>query len=185
MVSIRRSGAAAVAVRIDAAPVELVIPDSRESLEEQMIEAVRLSWKLRDPVGRTSPYASDGPWDQMLRDLRAGDYDARGGDMDDAPPPQLRLGTVEMAQIEQAGQWMRMLADRPTRRGQTAGASDGAIVAAVLRQKAAGYSQVNWAHVMRAVGLSRGRDGLAYRYRRAMTWLAERVTGANLANVAD
>lgn len=178
MVSIRRSGGAAVAVRIDAAPVELAIPDSRESLEEQMIEAVRLSWKLRDPVGGKSPYASDGPWDQMLRDLRAGDYDARGGDMDDAPAPSLRLGTVEMAQIEQAGQWMRMLAARPTRRGQTAGVSDGAIVAAVLRQKAAGYSQVNWAHVLRAVGLTRGQDGLAYRYRRAITWLAERVTGA-------
>lgn len=175
MVVIRRSGMAAAAVRIDMAPVELAVPDGRESLEEQMVEAVRLSWKLRDPVGGSSPYASDGPWDQMLRDLRAGDYDARGGDMEDAPAPSTRLGAVDLAQIEQAGRWMRVLADRPTRSGQSAGVSDGAIVAAVLRQKAAGQSQVNWGRVLRAVGLSRGKDGIAFRYRRAMEWLAERV----------
>ena len=178
MFSIRRSGAAAVAIRIDPAPIELAVPSSRESLEEQMVEAVRLSWKLRDPDGGGSPYAADGPWHLMQRDLRAGDYDARGGDMDDAPTPSLRLGAVDLAQIEQAGRWLQLLVDRPTRAGQTSAASDGAIVAAVLRQRAAGNSQISWARVLRAVGLTRGQDGLAYRYRRAMAWLAEQVVKA-------
>lgn len=175
MVSIRRSGSAAVAVRIDAAPVVLDVPRGRDALEAQMVEAVRLSWRLRDPDAHGSPFASDGPWDQIVRDLNAGDYDARGGDMDDAPAPREGLDVVDLAAIEQAGGWLRLLLARPTRKGQTAGVSDGAIVAAVLRQKASGRSQVKWSLVLRAVRLPRGQGALADRYARAMEWLAGAV----------
>lgn len=172
MVSIRRSGGAAVAIRIDAVPVELAVPVGREALEVQMVEAVRLSWKLRDPDASGSPFASDGPWHLMLRDAKVGDYDERGGDMEDVPAPRLTLDAVDLAHIEQAGGWLQLLIDRPTRKGMTSEASDGAIVAAVLRQKAAGRSQVNWSLVLKACRLTRGKGALADRYARAMEWLA-------------
>lgn len=175
MVSVRRSGMAAVAVRIDDAAVELAVPASRAALEAAMVEAVRLSWQLRDPDAAGSPFASDGPWHLMVRDARVGDYDDRGGDMADVAAPRVGLGAVEMALIEQAGGWLQLLIVRPTRAGQTSAASDGAIVAAVLRQKAAGRSQVDWARVLKVVGLVRGKGALRDRYDRAMEWLAGRV----------
>ncbi|MFN7028405.1 MAG: hypothetical protein ACK4PC_03470 [Sphingopyxis sp.] len=175
MVSIRRSGLAAVAVRVGTAPLVLDVPAERAALEAQMVEAVRLSWRLRDPVGRGSPFASDGPWHLMQRDMRAGDYDARGGDMEEAPAPREELDAVDLAQIDAAAGWLQMLLDRPARAGQTSAASDGAIVAAVLRQKAAGRTQVDWSAVLRVTGLARGKGALRFRYERAMAWLAARV----------
>ncbi|NIJ37905.1 hypothetical protein FHR22_002608 [Sphingopyxis panaciterrae] len=175
MVSIRRSGMAALAVRIDAAPVALDVPRGREALEAAMAEAVRLSWLLTDRTG-SSPFASDGPWHLMTRDLRAGDYDARGGDMDDAPAPRETLGVVDMALIERLGGWLTLLARRHRRGSERAGAvSDGAVVAAVMRQYATGRSQVDWGRVMKAVGLDRGKGALRHRYDRAMDWLAAEV----------
>ena len=167
-----------MAVRIDAAPVALAVPVGRAAVEAQMVEAVRLSWQLRDPDASGSPFASDGPWHLMLRDARVGDYDDRGGDMDDAPAPRVPLDVVDLAQIEQGGRWLQMLIERPTRKGMTSAASDGAIVAAVLRQKAAGRSQVDWARVIKAVGLTRGQGALRFRYDRAMEWLADRLQKA-------
>lgn len=174
MVSIRRSGGGAVAVRIDAVPVMLAAPSSRVELEAEMVDAVRLSWKLPGD-GPVRQFAPDGPWHLMTRDGHAGDYDARGGDMDDAPPPREPLSQEDMVRIERTQRWLALLIARPVRRGQTSGASDGAIVAAVLRQKATGRSQVDWARVLRAVRLARGKGALADRYSRAMDWLAAKV----------
>ncbi|WP_411340324.1 hypothetical protein V6U71_21545 [Sphingopyxis sp. J-6] len=175
MVSVRRSGMAALAVRIDAAPVALDVPHGREALEAAMAEAVRLSWMLSDRTG-SSPFASDGPWHLMTRDARAGDYDARGGDMDDAPAPRDTLSVVDMALIERLGGWLSLLARRPRRGRERADAvSDGAIVAAVMRQYATGRSQVDWGRVLKAVGLDRGKGAVEKQYGRAMDWLSAEV----------
>lgn len=176
MVSIRRSGGAAVSVRIDAVPVVLSAPVGRAALEDEMAEAVRLSWLLVDRTG-SSPFAADGPWHLMTRDARAGDYDARGGDMDDAPAPRDTLDVTDMAMIERLGGWLSMLARRP-RRGQAkvGDVADGAIVAAVMRQRAAGRSQVDWGRVSKAVGRERGKGAVEKQYDRAMDWLAGQVS---------
>lgn len=176
MVSVRRSGGAAVAVRIDAAPIELSPVFGRAAVEEEMVACVGLSWRMRDVGGgRPSPYAADGPWHLMVRERNAGDYDARGGDMDDAPAPRAPIGLEDVARVERAAGWLAMLEARPRRAGLTSMVTDGAIVAAVLRQKAASGSRVDWARVLRAVGLARGKGALPDRYARAMTWLSERV----------
>ena len=176
MVSVRRSGGAAVAVRIDAAPVVLEPVRGRAAIEEEMVACVGLSWRLRDVGGGgASPYAADGPWHLMVRERNAGDYDARGGDMDDAPAPRVPVGLEDVARIERGSAWLAMLDARPRRAGLTSSVSDGAIVAAVLRQKAVGGSRVDWSRVLRSVGLARGKGALSDRYARAMDWLAGRV----------
>lgn len=176
MVSIRRSGMMNAAVRIDAAPVVLPGVVGLAALECEMIEAVRLTWRLSDlEAGSGSSWGRDGPWRQMLREAHRGDYDARGGELVDLPTPRIPMTAADHARIERAAGWLAELEARPARAGQTSAASDGAIVAAVLRQKAAGRSQVDWAAVLRVTGLARGKGALRFRYDRAMGWLAVRV----------
>lgn len=180
MVSVRRSelaatrAHAAVAVRSDTAPILLDVPVDRASIEEEMVECVCLTWRLPGD-GPVSAFAADGPWHLMVRDAYAGDYDARGGDLDDAPAPRVPLTQRDHVRMERAAGWLGRLEARPGRRGQTSAASDGAIVAAVLRQKAAGLSQIDWARVLRAVGLTRGKEGARKRYDRALAWLATSI----------
>lgn len=185
MVSVRRSevaatrAGAAVMVRVSDAPVALAPLFGRDAIEAEMIECVALTWRLRARGEFAPPFASDGPWHLMVRDRNVGDYDARGGDLDDAPPPRVPLTREDMARIDRAARWLAMLEGRPTRKGQTSAASDGMIVAAVLRQKAGGQSQVDWGGVLWSCGLRLGRGGLRMRYDRAMTWLADRVVMAS------
>ncbi len=176
MVSIRRSGMASVAPRIDAVPVVLEVPVGREALEAAMVAAVRTSWRMPVAGFGGSPFASDGPWHLMTREAGTGDYDARGGDMDDAPAPRVPLSAEDHAAAERLGQWLKLLDTRPRRRRERAEhVADGAIVAAAMRQKAAGRSQVDWNRVLRVLGLRRGAGMLRQRFDRAMDWLADAV----------
>lgn len=175
MVSVRRSGMYSVAAQVGDAPIALPALRGREAIEAEMVDVVRLSWRLHDITPSASPFAKDGPWHLMVRALNAGDYDARGGDLAEAPTPRMPLTREDMARIDRASGWFAMLQSRPMRAGLTAHASDGAIVAAALRQKASGRSQVDWGRVLHAVGLMRGQGALRHRFDRAMNWLAERV----------
>lgn len=177
MVSVRRSGGAAVAVRIDAAPVVLAPVVGAEAVEAALIAAVQLSWRLPGSTGVAArQWAGDGPWGLMLRETAAGDHDARGGDMEAPPPPREPLTVADMAAIERAARWLEWLAARPVRAGaRGAAVADGALVAAVVRQKAAGQGRVDWNRVLRAMRLARGKGMLAQRYARALDWLAGEV----------
>jgi hypothetical protein len=181
---VRRSGSAATAVRVDAAPVVLAVVCGAGAVREELAECVLLSWRL--PVrgdGARSAWASDGPWQAMVRSARAGDYDARGGDMDgadDAGDASHGALTVEqLARIDRAAGWMASLADRPAwQRGLTMRVNDGALVAAVARHDAmnGGGGRTDWAAVAGALNLPAGRgDRLRMRHARALHWLAARV----------
>lgn len=195
MVSIRRSGMASVAVRVDAVPVRLDAVTSVAGLRVALVEAVLASWRLAGSVGPAGDasarggWASDGPWGQMLRAAVHGDYDARGGDgggggIDELPAPALPSTEADLALIARAEGWALLLAARPGwTRGRSARVSDGAIVAAVARQMAAGAgvgARVDWGRVARALGFAVGdadavADVLRARHGRALAWLWVRV----------
>lgn len=176
MVSVRTGRESVAVVRVAAEPVVLAVPVGRAALEEAMTAAVRASWRMPVAGFGGSPFASDGPWYLMTREAGTGDYDARGGDMDDAPAPRMPLSAEDLATVERLGEWLKLLDTRPRRRRERAEhVADGAIVAAAMRQKAAGRSQVDWSRVLKAVGLARGAGMVRQRFDRAMDWLADAV----------
>lgn len=194
MVSIRKSGMIgaardAVAVRIDAAPVVLAVPGDVAALRGELAECAALSWRLGSVgVSKGSPWASDGPWSLMRREAWAGDYDARGGDLDadDAPAPAAEGLTVEaLARLERCAGWLVLLEKRPRHtKGLTARVSDGQIVAAVARADALGSGaadgagRTDWVRAARACGLTRGcAERLRHRHGRALAWLLGRIGG--------
>ena len=80
-----------------------------DSVEAMLVEAVEL-WR-RSPGGGRWPFASDGPWDQVQRFIREGDYDARGGDMEDAVLRPLPLSRSEVAERDDVSAWLLHVAD--------------------------------------------------------------------------
>lgn len=182
----------AVAVRIDAAPVVLELPGTVAQLRAELAECAALSWRLGSVgVAKRSPWASDGPWALMRREARAGDYDARGGDLDgdDAPPPGRDGLTVEqLARLERCGGWLVLLEGRPRwAKGFTVHVSDGQIVAAVARADALGSGaadaagRTDWARVARACGVTVGCAArLRHRHGRALQWLLVRLSSGRL-----
>lgn len=147
-----------------------------DAVEDRFIEAMRFAW--RDSSG-SWPFASDGPW--HLMQAVAGDYDARGGDMDAPPPVRVPLSRAERARMDEAVGWLALVpapvrpGARLTGKGQAMG-SDAKLVVLVARKLGAvrgeERGQVRWSLLLRPMGLNKGAGALAKRYGRAISAVA-------------
>lgn len=137
---------------------------SFDLVREAMTEAVAL-WR-RSPGDGRSPYATDGPWHLMLREVDAGDYDARGGfgvssDVELRPLP---LDREEVAQRDRVSEWLGFIDKEENRQ----------VVKQALYYYAAGYQQVPWRKVRRQLALPQlVRADLKSRFDRAIRAVAE------------
>ncbi len=157
-----------------------------DAVEDRLIEAMRFAW--RDAPGNW-PFAGDGPWALIVRG--AGDYDARGGDMDAPPLPRLPLTRAERARMEEAVGWLALLPDRALAasggvgRPRAGGAADARLVVLATRKLAAhrgeGRGQVRWSLLLRPMGLGKGAGALAKRYGRAISLIAVALERSGVA----
>lgn len=138
-------------------------------VREALIEATVL-WRRSPGEGRW-PFASDGPWHMMTREVSKGDYDARGG-LDVANEVTVRplpLSREEVDRRDMVSEWMMLVP----------AAADRRLLAVCLTFHAQGYTQLPWAKIMRWMGVSRGKDGIAKRYRGALRAIAEGLNAAD------
>lgn len=137
-------------------------------VREALVEAVEL-WQ-RSPRAGHAPMRSCWPTDLMVGEW--GDYDARGG-IDSAvevTPRPLPLSRAEVDQRDRVSGWMQLVP----------GEADRRLLGVCLAFHARGYTQLPWAKIMRVLGLTRGKDGLAKRYRAALRAIAEGLNGAEM-----
>lgn len=137
-----------------------------ELVREALVEATAL-WR-RSPRAGHAPMRSCWPVDLMIGEQW--DYDARGG-LDSAvevAPRPLPLSRAEVDQRDRVTEWMMLVP----------AATDRRLLAACLAFHAQGYIQLPWAKIMRVMGVTRGKDGLAKRYRAALRSIAEGLNAA-------
>lgn len=141
-----------------------------ELVREALIETTLL-WR-RSPGSGRWPFASDGPWHLMSRDSQAGDYDARGGfdTSSDVAVRPLPLSRDDVDQRDAVSEWMMLVP----------AAADRRLLAVCLDFHARGYTQLPWSKIMPFMGVSRGKDGLAKRYRAALRAIAEGLNAAEI-----
>jgi len=142
-----------------------------DAVEDRFIEAMRFAW--RDEPG-SWPFAGDGPW--ALIQAVAGDYDARGGDMDAPPPMRVALTRAERARMDEAVGWLALVPP-PARPGARLGeGSDARLIVLAARKLGAKRGeergQVPWTRLLRPMGLKKGAGALARRYGRAIAAVA-------------
>lgn len=165
----------------DAAVLEDAAFWTFEAVEDRLVEAMRFAW--RDKSGLW-PFAGDGPW--HLMQAVAGDYDARGGDMDAPPPMRVPLSRAERGRMDEAVGWLALV-PAPARPGarlavaRDGRGSDAHLVVLACRKLAAHRGegrdgskrgQVRWMLLLRPMGLGKGAGALAKRYGRAITAIA-------------
>ena len=156
---------------IDTLPMEgRTLPDhwTFEAVEDRLVEALMTCW--RHPDRERGWQRLRSAWPDVLREVSAGDYDARGGDHSSSdvvirPAAMTRRDTAEM---EEAFGWVDRL-----------DAGDRKLVGIVIAQLARGQREVRWRHLLRPMGLKRGADGLRMRYSRAIASIAEALNGGN------
>lgn len=131
-----------------------------ELVREALVEAAVL-WQ-RSPKAGHAPMRSAWPVDLMVREVW--EYDARGG-LDSASEVVVRpvpLSRAEVDQRDRVSGWMMLVPSDDDRR----------LLGVCLAFHARGYVQLPWAKIMRALGVKRGKDGLAKRYRAALRAIA-------------
>lgn len=137
-------------------------------VREALIEAMAL-WH-RSPGDGRWPFATDGPWHLMSRDLQA-DYDARGG-FDSSSAVELRplpLSRAEVDWRDRVSHWILLVPDPSDRR----------LLSVCLDFHARGYQRLPWARIMRRLRLFRGKDGVRRRYRAALGAIASSLNKLN------
>lgn len=144
---------------------------SFDLVREALVEATVL-WRRSPGAGRW-PFASDGPWHLMSRDVNAGDYDARGGfeTSSEVGLRPLPLSRAEVDQRDRVTEWMMLVPSEADRR----------LLAICLDHHARGWQQLPWNdRIMPMLGVKRGKDGLAKRYRAALRAIAEGLNAAEM-----
>lgn len=137
-------------------------------VREQLADAAELWW--RSPGDGQSPYATDGPWHLLLRETRAGDYDARGGDgsSSDVVIRPLPLTTREVAKRDRISEWLAHV-EKP---------EDRKLIVVASGYLARGSKRVPWRKVKHQLGVKFGEDGLRRRYERAIGAIAKALNAA-------
>jgi len=131
-------------------------------VRDVLVETAAL-W-VRSPGDGRSPFAADGPWHLMQRELDAGDYDARGG-FDGSSAVSLRplpLSREDVERRDLVSEWLLLVPD----------AFDRRLLAECLHWYAEGYRQLPWVRIMRRMGVRRGQEGLKKRWQRAVSAIA-------------
>ena len=137
-----------------------------EIVEDRLIEAMITCW--RHPDRERGWQRVRSAWPEIVRDVCAGDYDARGGEhsSSDVALRPAAATRRDIAEMEEAFGWTECLE-----------ADDRKLVGLVISQLARGQREVSWARMLRPMGLTRGREGLRMRYGRALARVAARANG--------
>ena len=138
-------------------------------VKERLVEAWLL-WR-RSPGGGRPPFATDGPWMQMMsRDEASGDYDARGtdGTSSDVALRAEPLGLAEVAERDRVSEWLRFI-DKP---------ADRRLVVIAVSYLASGRSTVPWRHIKHRLRIRFGEAGLRKRFDRALRAICEGLNAA-------
>lgn len=131
-----------------------------DMVEERLVETVHL-WR-RSPGDGRSPFATDGPWELVKREVYGPDVDK------DAPLPRLPLRRSEVAARDEASGWLLIVPERDRR-----------LVVLAVTELAKGAAQVPWMRLRRPMGLKLGADGLRKRYTRAIQAICQRLNARN------
>ena len=129
-------------------------------VEARLIEAAAL-WKREESKGW--PFAGDGPWSLIRKEWS--DWDARD-------PKPIKLGPASRAETGRRDEASRWVAEHVAEK-------DRRLVWMVLAIKATGR-QVDWARVVRAMGLVRGIEGVRKRYSRSVHRVAKALNDARV-----
>lgn len=124
-------------------------------IEARLIEAMQFCWQSE---GGRWPFASDGPWHLVTRELYGPDVDK------DAPLRKLPLTRVQVAARDEAIGWLALAPD-----------ADRRLIVLAVAELARGKARVPWRKLLREMGLSLGAGGLARRYSKAVTVMVQRV----------
>lgn len=134
-----------------------------EGVQERLIEAMGFLDRVT-PSGH-NPYASDGPWSQIVKDrlvdyvdvdeLRERGAKARGG-----------LNAAEVDRMEETLDWIRIVPAKGQLRR---------LVGVVILQLLNGGSQPRWADVKASMRSKDSPDALRKGYSRSITRIAERL----------
>lgn len=146
---------------------DLWTPDDIELL---IVAMVRL-WQ-RSPGSGTSPWATDFPAYMMTRDVRAGDYDARGTDGQAPPPRRLPLSRELVTLRDRLSDWFLIVP-----------AQDRRLIWAAAQQLARGAARISWLALRDELGLPIGAGGYARRYERGCARMAQRLNALCVARM--
>lgn len=133
---------------------------SFDDVEARLVEAVRL-WR-RMPGGGRWPFAGDGPWQLVTREVYGPDVDK------DAPVRERPPTRAEIAAMEEASEWLLLVPE-----------ADRRLVALAIGRLARGEKRVAWAKLKAAMGVRHGADGLRMRYSRAISRVCEVLNGGS------
>jgi len=139
-----------------------------ETVQDRLVEAMLTCW--RHPDRERGWQRLRAFWPDIQRDVLAGDYDARGGELSSSevalrPASLTRLETAEM---EEAFGWLDHI--QP---------ADRKLVGLAITALASGKREVPWRRLLRPMGLTHGSEGLRVRYGRAIAAIAARASGGN------
>ncbi|MGZ8286125.1 MAG: hypothetical protein ACXW27_09035 [Allosphingosinicella sp.] len=131
---------------------------SYDDVEARLIEAVRSWWRM--PGGGAWPFASDGPWHLIRKTWE--DWDAR----DPKPLRHLPLRRAEIGEMQEATEWLLIVAGEAQRRTLVAGLID----------RAKGRARPGWKALREALGEPGLRSAAAgMRYSRAIRAICEEL----------
>lgn len=128
---------------------------SYDDVQQRLVDAQLALWRIE---GGRWPFAGDGPWHLVARDLYGPDVDK------DVPIRPMPLSRAEVAATEEALAWIATVGERDRR-----------LVVLAVRELAKGRKRVPWVDLLTKMGMARGAGGLARRYERAMSALTMRV----------
>lgn len=139
-----------------------------DMVQERLVEAIIICW--RNPDRERGWQRLRSAWPDVLREVSAGDYDARCGDLSssDVSIRPASLTRAEVAEMDEAFGWLDAVP-----------AKDRKLVGLAIVQLARGQREVSWLRMLRPMGLARGSDGLRMRYGRAIAGIAGRLNGGN------
>jgi hypothetical protein len=135
-------------------------------VNERLVDAMRL-WQRapgKTGPGSGSPFARDIPAELITRENEAGDYDARGGDLDAAPMRTAAATRAELAERDEASAWLAFVPP-----------ADRRLVNICLHHQAKGAARIPWAKIKREMGMALGVGGLARRYSMAITAICNQL----------
>lgn len=128
---------------------------SFDDVQARLVEAMLFCWQSE---GGNWPFAKDGPWNLVTRELYGPDVDK------DAPLPRLPLSRAQMARRDQAIAWLAYAPE-----------VDRRLVVLAVRELAKGVQRVPWLRLRKAMGMRLGAGGLQRRYDKAVGTIVRAV----------
>lgn len=151
-----------------------VVPQSIAEVQEAFVRCHAL--ERREPGGGRWPFAGDGPWHLLRREVEAGDYGGDGVDgAASSDAPRTPLSAAEVGELATLRSWL-LLIPEATGKGMSVD-HDRKLVWFATGRLHAGETSVPWKAVGRWIGSPRHPQTLSQRYDRALGAVSCRLNG--------